>query len=101
MIQGFNHAHVMLWMERREQPLTFRASGFANKGKGLKVNPHNKIIRDEAASIKQAVVVWAMCYPRWNSQRAVGTAALVARYTPRSGRRRMVPVPPRIQALGM
>ncbi len=38
--------------------------------------------------------------PRWRTQRAVGTAAFVARYTPRRGRRRIVPVPPQIQALG-
>ncbi len=40
------------------------------------------------------------CDPRWSTQRAVGTAAFVARYTPRRGRRRIVPVPPHIQALG-
>jgi putative transposase len=34
--------------------------------------------------------------PRWSTQRAVGTAAFVARYTPPRGRRRLVPVPPRI-----
>ncbi len=38
--------------------------------------------------------------PRWSTQRAVGTTAFVARYTPRRGRRRIVPVPPHIQALG-
>ena len=38
--------------------------------------------------------------PGWTSQRAVGSAAFVARYTPRRGRRRIVPVPPQIQALG-
>jgi putative transposase len=38
--------------------------------------------------------------PRWTTQRAVGTAAFVARYTPRRGRRRLVSVPPQIQALG-
>ena len=38
--------------------------------------------------------------PRWSSQRAVGTAACVARYTPPRGRRRIVSVPPHIQALG-
>jgi putative transposase len=38
--------------------------------------------------------------PRWSTQRAVGTAAFVARYTPRRGRRKLVPVPPQIQALG-
>ncbi len=38
--------------------------------------------------------------PRWSNQRAVGTAAFVARYTPRRGRRRIVSVPPQIQALG-
>jgi putative transposase len=38
--------------------------------------------------------------PRWSTQRAVGTAAFVARYTPRRGRRRIVPVPLQIQALG-
>ncbi len=37
---------------------------------------------------------------RWTTQRAVGTAAFVARYTPRRGRRRIVSVPPQIQALG-
>ena len=37
---------------------------------------------------------------RWSSQRAVGTAAFVARYTPPHGRRRIVSVPPQIQALG-
>ena len=38
--------------------------------------------------------------PRWSSQRTVGTAACVARYTPPRGRRRIVSVPPHIQALG-
>jgi putative transposase len=38
--------------------------------------------------------------PRWSSQRAVGTAACVARYTPPRGRRRIVSVPLQIQALG-
>ena len=38
--------------------------------------------------------------PRWSTQRAVGTAAFVARVTPRRGRRKLVPVPPQIQALG-
>jgi REP-associated tyrosine transposase len=38
--------------------------------------------------------------PRWTTQRAVGTATFVARYTPRLGRRRIVSVPPQIQALG-
>jgi hypothetical protein len=38
--------------------------------------------------------------PRWSTQRAVGTAAFVARYTPRRSRRRIVPVPAHIQALG-
>ena len=38
--------------------------------------------------------------PRWTSQRAVGSAAFVARYVPRRGRRKIVPVPPQIQALG-
>ncbi len=37
---------------------------------------------------------------RWTTQRAVGTAAFVARYTPPRGRRRIVPVSPQIQALG-
>jgi len=37
---------------------------------------------------------------RWSTQRAVGTGAFVARYTPRRGRRRLVSVPPQIQALG-
>ena len=30
--------------------------------------------------------------PRWTTQRAVGTTAIVARYTPRRGRRRLVSV---------
>jgi putative transposase len=38
--------------------------------------------------------------PRWTTQRAVGTAAFVARVTPRRGRRKLVPVPPQIQARG-
>ena len=38
--------------------------------------------------------------PRWSTQRAVGTSAFVARYTPRRGRRRIVSVPEQIQALG-
>lgn len=38
--------------------------------------------------------------PRWSTQRAVGTAAFVARVTPRRGRRKLVPVPAQIQALG-
>jgi len=38
--------------------------------------------------------------PGWTTQRAVGSAAFVARYTPRRGRRRIVSVPPQIQALG-
>jgi len=38
--------------------------------------------------------------PRWTTQRAVGTAAFVARYTPRHGRRTLVSVPPQIQVLG-
>ena len=38
--------------------------------------------------------------PRWTTQRAVGTAAFVARHTPQRGRRRIVSVPPKIQALG-
>ena len=38
--------------------------------------------------------------PRWTAQRAVGTAAFVARYTPRRGRRTLVPVPPQIRTLG-
>jgi putative transposase len=37
--------------------------------------------------------------PRWSTQRAVGTAAFVARHTPRQARRRIVPVPAHIQAL--
>jgi putative transposase len=37
--------------------------------------------------------------PRWSTQRAVGSAAFVARYTPRRGRRRIVPAPPQIQEL--
>ena len=37
---------------------------------------------------------------RWSTQRAVGTGAFVARYTPRRGRRRSVTVPPQMQALG-
>jgi putative transposase len=36
--------------------------------------------------------------PRWSTQRAVGTAAFVARHTPPLGRRRIVSVPPQIQA---
>jgi len=38
--------------------------------------------------------------PRWSTQRAVGSAAFVARYTPRRGRRKLVSVPEQIQALG-
>ncbi len=38
--------------------------------------------------------------PRWTTQRAVGSAAFVARYTPPRSRRRLVPVLPLIQALG-
>jgi putative transposase len=38
--------------------------------------------------------------PRWTTQRAVGTAAFVARYTPPRSRRRLVPVSPQIQVLG-
>ncbi len=38
--------------------------------------------------------------PRWSTQRAVGTAAFVARYTPRRECRRIVSVPAQIQALG-
>ena len=38
--------------------------------------------------------------PHWSRQRAVGSAAFVARYTPPRGRRRIVSVPPQIQALG-
>jgi len=38
--------------------------------------------------------------PRWTTQRAVGSPAFVARYIPRRGRRRIVPVPPQIQAVG-
>ena len=37
--------------------------------------------------------------PRWSSQRAVGSAALLTRYLP-PRRRRIIPVPPQIQALG-
>jgi putative transposase len=37
---------------------------------------------------------------RWSTQRAVGTGAFVARYTPQRGRRKLVSVPPKIQALG-
>lgn len=37
---------------------------------------------------------------RWTTQRAVGTAAFVARYTPRRGRHKLVPVPLQIRALG-
>ncbi len=33
-------------------------------------------------------------------QRAVGSAAFLARYLPARGRRRIIPVPPQIQALG-
>ncbi len=38
--------------------------------------------------------------PRWTRQRAVGSAAFLTRYLPPRGRRRSVPVPPQIQALG-
>ena len=38
--------------------------------------------------------------PRWSTQRAVGSAAFVARYIPRRGRRKLVSVPAQIQALG-
>ena len=38
--------------------------------------------------------------PRRTTQRAVGRAPFVAQYTPRQGRRRIVPVPPQIQILG-
>lgn len=38
--------------------------------------------------------------PRWTRQRAVGCAAFLTRYLPPRGRRRSVPVPPQIQALG-
>ena len=37
---------------------------------------------------------------RWSSQRAVGSPTFVARYVPPRGRRRIVPLPPQIQALG-
>jgi putative transposase len=38
--------------------------------------------------------------PRWTSQRAVGSPAFLRRYIPEGGRRRSVPVPPQIHALG-
>jgi hypothetical protein len=38
--------------------------------------------------------------PRWTTQRAVGSAGFVARYVPPRGRRKIIPVPPQIQALG-
>jgi len=38
--------------------------------------------------------------PRWITQRAVGSAAFLTRYLPPRGRRRIIPVPPQIQALG-
>ncbi len=38
--------------------------------------------------------------PRWTTQRAVGSPAFLRRYIPPRGRRRTVPVPPQIQALG-
>jgi putative transposase len=38
--------------------------------------------------------------PRWTTQRAVGSAAFLTRYLPARGRRRIIPVPPQIQALG-
>jgi len=37
---------------------------------------------------------------RRSTQRAAGRAPFVAHYTPQRGRRRIVPVPPQIQALG-
>ena len=37
---------------------------------------------------------------RWSSQRAVGSAAFLARYLPRRRRGRIIPVPRQIQALG-
>jgi putative transposase len=37
---------------------------------------------------------------RWTTQRAVGSAGFLARYVPPRGRRRIIPVPPQIQALG-
>jgi hypothetical protein len=37
---------------------------------------------------------------RWSGRRAVGSPAFVARYVPRRGRRRIVPVPPQLQAPG-
>jgi putative transposase len=38
--------------------------------------------------------------PRWTTQRAVGSAGFLARYVPPRGRRKVIPVPPQIQALG-
>ncbi|MCZ6480889.1 MAG: hypothetical protein ACE1Z6_00090 [Candidatus Methylomirabilales bacterium] len=38
--------------------------------------------------------------PRWSTQRAVGSPAFVARLVPPRGRRRIIPVPPRIHPLG-
>jgi hypothetical protein len=38
--------------------------------------------------------------PRWTKQRAVGGPAFLRRYIPEGGRRRRVPVPPQILALG-
>ncbi len=38
--------------------------------------------------------------PRWSSQRAVGSAAFLARYLPARGSRKIVPVPPQIQRVG-
>ncbi len=38
--------------------------------------------------------------PRWSTQRAVGSPAFLRRYIPSRGRRRTVPVPPQIQAIG-
>jgi len=38
--------------------------------------------------------------PRWTTQRAVGSAAFLTRYLPPRGRRRIIHVPPQIQALG-
>jgi hypothetical protein len=38
--------------------------------------------------------------PRWTTECAVGSAAFLARYLPQRGRRRILPVPSQIQALG-
>ena len=38
--------------------------------------------------------------PRWTAQRAVGSAAFLTRYLPPRARRRIIPVPPQIQARG-